>query len=198
MLKRYRFTIILFALLALGLIIFAVGHVSAATTTFQIDSIEGKAGGTVDVPVKAIGAPGLSAMQTEVIYDAKVLTPVDVTRGSLAGSDVLMDWNVKPEGHLIFGLATLNAIKGDGPIAVIHFKVIGGAGSSSAITPQNSQAWESGSHAEVLVKTIAGTVTVVGAGFNWLLILIIALIVLAVILIILFLTRRKKGKTAAA
>ncbi len=198
MLKRYRFSIILPALLALGLIIFAVGQVSAATTTFRVESAEGKAGSTVQVPIQAVGAPGLSAMQTELVYDAKVLTPVDVTRGSLAGSDVLMDWNIKPEGRLIFGLATLNSIKGDGPLAVVHFKVIGLAGASSAITPQNSKAWESGSHAEVLVKTVAGTVTVVGAGFNWLLILIIALIVLAIILIIIFLTRRKKTKTSAA
>jgi hypothetical protein len=198
MLKRYRFSLILPVLLAIGLLIFNIGRVSAATTTFRVESAEGKAGGTVDVPLQAVGAPGLTAMQTELVYDAKVLTPVDVTRGSLAGSDVLMDWNIKPEGRLIFGLATLNSIKGDGPIAIVHFKVIGVAGSSSAITPQNSKAWESGSHAEVLVKTIAGTVTVVGGGLNWLLILIIALIVLAIILIILFLTKRKKRKASAA
>jgi hypothetical protein len=198
MLNRYKLSLILPALLAIGLIIFNVGRVSAATTTFRVDSAEGKAGGTIDVPMQAVGAPGLTALQTELVYDAKVLTPVEVSRGSLAGSDVLMDWNIKPEGRLIFGLATLNSIKGDGPIAIIRFKVVGAAGSSSAITLQNSKAWESGSHAEVLVKTVAGTVTVVGGGLNWLLILIIALIVLLIILLIVFLIRRKKGKTSAA
>jgi hypothetical protein len=198
MLKKCRFLIVLLALLTSGLLIFNIGPIFAATTTFQIESIKGKTGGTVDVPVTAIGAPGLSAMQTEVIYDAKVLTLVDVTRGSLAGTDALMDWNIKPEGHLIFGLATLNAIKGDGPIAIIHFKVVGGAGSRSTITPQNSKAWESGTHAEVLVKTVAGTVTVEGGGLNWLLYLVIALILLAIILIIVFLSRRKRKKPSAA
>lgn len=198
MLKRYRFSLVLPVLLSIGLLIISVGRVSAATTTIRIDSSEAKAGGTIDVPVHAVGAPGLSALQTELTYDAKVLTPTDVTRGSLAGSDVLMDWNVMPEGKLIFGLATLNNIKGDGPIAVIHFKVIGLAGSSSALTPQNSKAWEGGSHAEVLVKTVPGTVTVVGGGLPWLLILIIAIVLLIIILLILFLLRRNKSKKSTA
>jgi hypothetical protein len=198
MLKRFRLSFVLPVLLAIGLLIISVGRVSAATTTLRIDSAEGKAGGTVDVPVHALGAPGLSALQTELMYDAKVLTPVDVTRGSLAGNDVLMDWNINPEGKLIFGLATLNNIKGDGPVAVIHFKVIGQAGSSSALTPQNSKAWEGGSHAEVLVKTVPGTITVVGGGLPWLLILIIAVILLIIILLILFLLRRNKSKKSTA
>jgi Cohesin domain len=198
MLTRYRLSLVLPALLAIGLLIFSIGRIYAATTTFQVESAEGKPGGTVDVPVQAIGAPDLGALQTELVYDAKVLTPVDVSRGSLAGNDVLMDWNIKPEGRLIFGLATLNAIKGDGPIAILHFKVIGGAGSSSALTPENSKAWESGSHAEVLVKTVAGTVTVVGGGLSWLLLLLIALIVLVLILVFLFLLRRNRRKTSAA
>lgn len=198
MLKKFRFSLILPALLAIGLLFFSVVSISAATTTLRIDSAEGKVGGTVNVPVQAIGAPGLSALQTEIVYDAKVLTPVDVTRGSLAGNDVLMDWNIKSDGKLIFGLATLNTIKGDGPIAILHFKIVGVAGSSSAITPQNSKAWESNTHAEVLVKTTAGKITVVGEGFNWLLILIIALIILAIILLIVFLSRRKRKQAPAA
>jgi hypothetical protein len=79
-----------------------------------------------------------------------------------------------------------------------HFKVIGGAESSSTVTPHNSKAWESGTHAEVLVKIIAGIVTVTGGGLSWLLILIIIPILLLIIMNILFSLERKKKKTSAA
>jgi len=186
-------------LCALGLLFVVPQTVLAATTTFQVASVEGKSGGTVDVPIQAVGAPGLGAIHLELLYDAKVLTPDTVSRGSLSGSDALIDSNPASPGRLIIGLATLNAIKGDGPIATVRFKVVGGAGSSSTLTLDNSKAWDGSSHVEVLVKTVPGKVTITGAGSNsiWL-ILIIILVVVALLLLFFILRRRRRRPQQSA
>jgi hypothetical protein len=180
------------ALLSIGLILCGVLPALAASVTFRAASVQAQAGGTVDVPIEAVAAPNLGAVHIELVYDPKVLTPDTVSRGALAGSNALIDFNSGNPGRLLIGLVTLDAIKGDGAVATVRFKVIGDSGTSSDLTLQNSKAWESSTHAEVLVKTEAGKVTVVAGLPDWLIPALIALVVLILLLIILFIFGRRR------
>ena len=139
---RRRFQIGM-ALLLLGMSGWAALPALAATVTLRVASVEAQSGGSIDVPIEAVGAPGLGALHLELAYDPKVLTPDTVTRGPLAGSNALVDFNPANAGRLLIGVVSLDAIKGDGALATVRFKVIGDAGSSSALTLDSSKAWES-------------------------------------------------------
>jgi uncharacterized membrane protein len=189
MLRRFQIPL---ASLLIGLILFDVLPALAASVTFRAASVQGQAGGTVDVPIEAVAAPSLGAVHIELIYDPKVVTPDTVSRGALAGTNALLDFNSGNPGRLLIGLVTLDAIKGDGAVATVRFKVIGDAGTSSDLTLQNSKAWESSSHAEVLVKTEAGKVTVVGGLPGWLLPALAALLLVVLLLILFFVLARRR------
>jgi hypothetical protein len=166
---------------------------AAATMTLQLGTIEARSGGTITVPVQGVEVPGIGALHVELLYDSTVLTPDTVSRGTLAGSNVLVDSNLTTAGRVVIGLVSLDSIQGDGPLATVKFKVIGAAGTSSPLTLENSKAWESTSHAEVLVKNEAGKVTIVGGSPGWLLWLIIAVALLGVLLVgFLVLSRQRR------
>ena len=147
-------------ILVVGGLVLVAQSALAATAILRAGTVQGKAGGTVDVPLQAVSAPGLGALHMELVFDSKVLSVESVSKGSLAGSNALVDSNATVAGRVIIGLVTLDSIKGDGPVADVRFKVVGAAGTSSTLSLENGKAWESGSHAEVLVKTEAGKVTV--------------------------------------
>jgi|GEM_PF-2011212 hypothetical protein len=156
MLKRNLFYYA--ALVGLGMIL--LGHVAyAATVTLRVGSVQATAGSTVEVPIEAIGAPGIGPMEMGLAYDPAVLTAETVTRGALLSGNALMEFNVAPRGRVVIALVASDPIKGDGAIVNVRFKVIGNAG-QSALTLQAVRAWERGNQREVLVKTEAGKVTV--------------------------------------
>ncbi len=168
----------------------------SASVTLRVASVEGKAGDTVDVPITAVAAPGLSAIHLELTYDPAVVTPDTVNRGTLAGSNALVDFNGADPGRLLIGIATLDPIKGDGPLAIARFKVTGKSGTTTALTPDNCKAWESGTHAEVLVTTEPGKVTI-PSGVPYLLLILLAVIivcVIALLILIVFLLRRRAAE----
>lgn len=170
----------------------------AVTVTMRAPSLEAAAGGAVEVPLELAGASGIGALQFELIYDPAVIQPDTVTRGALAGGNALIDFNPNNAGRLIIGVATLDEIKGDGPIATARFKVVGQAGQSSTLAIKSGEAWEGASHQAVLVKTEDGTLTVVGsAAPAWLKWLLIALGALALLFILFVLIRRKRQSTPA-
>ena len=173
----------------------------AASVTFRVATVQANADSTVEVPIQVVGASSLGAIHLELDYDPQVVTPENVTRGALAGSNAIVDFNPDKPGRLVVGLVTLDAIHGDGDLAIVRFKVIGKSGTSSALTLENGKAWESGSLAEVLVKTEAGKISVGGFPLMYLAILIacLALLFLAFIFIlfIFFMRRRRVAQPAA-
>ena len=187
MLRRWQLLLVLLALITSG-----VRPVFAASVTFRAATVQAQAGGSIDVPIEAVAAPSLGALHLELAYDPKVLTPDTVTRGPLAGSNALVDFNPATAGRVLIGVVSLDAIKGDGALATVRFKVIGDAGTSSALTLDNSKAWESGTHAEVLVKTEAGKVTVGGGLPLWLFAAVGVIGLLLLFLIFFLLMRRRR------
>lgn len=168
--------------------------------TLTAGSAEAPAGGTVQVPIQATAAPGVGALHLELTYDAKVLQAQTVEKGTLASGNALMDSNTSEPGRIKMGLVSLDALKGDGALANVTFKVIGDAGTRSALNIENAQAWESGTHAEILVKTEAGKVTIASASPSLLLYGGIGLLALLVLLLLIFLfaRRRRPAPQAAA
>lgn len=169
---------------------------TAATMTLQPATIEARSGDTVTVPVQGVEVPGIGALHLELLYDSAVLTPDAVSRGTLAGSNAMVDSNLAAAGRVVIGLVSLDSISGDGPVAIVKFKVIGAAGTSTPLTLENTKAWESASHAEVLVKNEEGKVTVVGGYPGWLLWLIIAVVVVGVLLVGFLVLSRQRRRPA--
>lgn len=190
---KVRRLLVPIAIAFLGLVLPA--RTFAATVTLGIPEVQAQAGGTVDVPINASGATGLSAIHFELLYDPQVVTPDTVSRGTLAGNNALIDFNAGNPGRLLVGIATLDAIKGDGPLAIVRFKVADKSETTAALTLDHSRAWESGEHAEVLVKTEPGKITIAGGStfFILALVAICLAILLMLIMILILLKRRRKA-----
>ncbi|MBI4671921.1 MAG: hypothetical protein HY741_09690 [Chloroflexi bacterium] len=191
MLPRHNFVVV-FVLLA-ALLWLAIPIVRAATVTVSAPTVEAQADGAVDVPIQLAGAQGLGALHIELVYDPRVLTPETVTRGALAGMNALVESNTKQAGRVVIGVVSLDGISGDGAVATVRFRVVGNAGQSSALTFENNQAWERASHAEVLVNSQPGQVTIAAGLPSWLVPALIGLGVLLVsLLVLIFFVRRRK------
>jgi Cohesin domain len=189
--RRKVISVLLILLCLIGLL---SQTAAAATVTVSAPTVEGQNGNTVDVPIQMTGATGLGAVHLELNYDASALSAPEVTRGTLAGSNALMETNVKQPGKVILGIVSLDGIKGDGTLATVRFQVKGAAGTSSMLDFQNNQAWERESHAEVLVNTQPGKVTIAAGLPNWLIPAGIAVVVaLFLFLLLFFLLRRRQA-----
>lgn len=181
---KQRTLIQVWVVLLIATLLLVARVVEAASVTVSAGSAEAQPGGTVEIPIQLAGANGLGAVHLEMTYDPRVLTAESAAKGALAGNNALLESNTKEAGRVVIGLVTLDGIKGDGVIATARFKVIGDAGTSSDLKLENNQAWERESHAEVLVNTEAGKVTIAAGLPSW---LIPALAVFALLLLLLFL-----------
>lgn len=180
------------ALLVVLLAVLMTGIAAAAAVTLSAGTLQAQPGDTVEVPIQLSSAAGLGALHLEVSYDSSVLTAEDVTKGDLTSGNALLDSNNKQPGRLIIGIVSLDGIKGDGIVAKAKFKVIGDAGKSSDLKFQNNQAWDRQTHAEVLVNSQPGKVTIAAGLPSWLIPAVIAAVVLLLLLIMLLLLLRRR------
>jgi hypothetical protein len=170
----------------------------ASSLTLSLPTAEAKAGGTVDIPIHATGATGIGALQLDLVYDNKLLSPDAVSKGVLLGSNALLQSETKTPGRVMLALATLEGFKGDGVIINVRFKVTGQAGQTSPLKLENALAWEGATHQDVMIKSDAGQIKITGgAGFPlWIIIAIIVVILLLIILLIVMRKRNKQNKPA--
>ncbi len=167
-----------------GLALIPGRSVWASSVTVRVGSVQATPGGTADVPIQVQGASNIGAIQMVLVYDAKVLTPETVVRGTLAGSNALLEFNAQTPGRLGLGLVTLDGIQGDGTLATVHFKVIGSAGQNSQLTLEKAEAWERTSYLPMLVNTEPGQVTVGGGPSLGLLVLLALLCFTGLLLVV--------------
>jgi len=180
-------------LLSLVIVMATVWISQASSVTVSVPSLEAKAGSMVDVPIQVVGAPGIGAMQMDLIYDPAVLTPETVTNGKELGSNALLEFNKDTTGRLMMALVTLDAMQGDGTIASARFKVIGEKGQKSALTLENCRVWEGASHQDVVVNTEAGNLSVVGKDKSSFLLWIIIAVIVMILLLVLFIWRKRSA-----
>ena len=116
---------------------------STATTTTSTTSIPAgtaliaesrtvMTGGTVQVPIYFQDAQNIGSLGFTLSYDPAVVQVVKVSKGSLLSSATFTSSD--QSGSIIFGFASPQAISGNGSAAVVEFKALGSAGSSSSLT----------------------------------------------------------------
>ena len=116
---------------------------------------------TVNVPIYLTGAKNVGSLEFVLTYDPTVLEVSDVEAGGLAQNS-LFDFGVRVPGRLWAGLIDTDGINGDGPVAVVSFKVIGPGSSTSRLTLENVSTYDARSLLDILTDATSGNFTVDG------------------------------------
>ena len=116
---------------------------------------------TVNVPIYLTGAKNVGSLEFVLAYDPTVLEVSEVEAGGLAQNS-LFDFGVRVPGRLWAGLIDTDGINGDGPVAVVSFKVIGPGSSTSRLTLENVSTYDARSLLDILTDATSGNFTVDG------------------------------------
>ena len=116
---------------------------------------------TVNVPIYLTGAKNVGSLEFVLTYDPTVLEVSEVEAGGLAQNS-LFDFGVRVPGRLWAGLIDTDGINGDGPLAVVSFKVIGPGSSASQLTLENVATYDARSLLDILTDATSGSFTVDG------------------------------------
>ncbi len=116
---------------------------------------------TVNVPIYLTGAKNVGSLEFVLTYDPTVLEVSEVEAGGLAQNS-LFDFGVRVPGRLWAGLIDTDGINGDGPVAVVSFKVIGPGSSTSRLTLENVSTYDARSLLDILTDATSGNFTVDG------------------------------------
>jgi hypothetical protein len=115
----------------------AIGTCRPGTATAQIsvrvsDEHVGAAGGSLDVPLQAFPAGG-TALDLTLSYDPAVVSATGASLTAITlGASLSVDLSTPGAVRVTINRAV--AFSGTGPVAMVHFTVIGAAGASSALS----------------------------------------------------------------
>jgi len=115
----------------------------------------------VNVPIHLTGAENIGSLEFVLTYDPSVLEVSGVEAGGLAQS-ALFDFGTRSPGRLWAGLIDSEGINGDGPIAVVSFKVVGPGASTSLLALENITTYDASSLLDILTNATSGSFTVDG------------------------------------
>ena len=115
----------------------------------------------VNVPIHLTGAENIGSLEFVLTYDPSVLEVSGVEAGGLAQS-ALFDFGTRSPGRLWAGLIDSEGINGDGPIAVVSFKVVGPGTSTSLLALENITTYDASSLLDILTNATSGSFTVDG------------------------------------
>ena len=115
----------------------------------------------VNVPIHLTGAENIGSLEFVLTYDPSVLEVSGVEAGGLAQS-ALFDFGTRNPGRLWAGLIDNEGINGDGPIAVVSFKVVGPGASTSLLALENITTYDASSLLDILTNATSGSFTVDG------------------------------------
>jgi hypothetical protein len=169
-----------------------------ASVTVVVGSGRAPAGADVAIPISVKGAPGIDAMHVEITFDAAVLDPKSVEKGSMLSGNSMMAFNPHVPGRLIAGFTSLDPIQGDGQLLVAHFTARGRPFASSALHAENLRAWvQASNHQNYFIAVVANDGRFTAAMPMW---MPIAAAVLAIVLLLLIVRMRRHSsisRTAA-
>ena len=112
----------------------------------------------VNVPIHLTGAENIGSLEFVLTYDPSVLEVSGVEAGGLAQS-ALFDFGTRSPGRLWAGLIDSEGINGDGPIAVVSFKVVGPGASTSLLALENITTYDASSLLDILTNATSGSFT---------------------------------------
>ncbi len=110
----------------------------------------------ISVPINLVGADNLGSLEFVLAYEPDVLEVIDVQPGPLA-EQALLEFSTATPGILWAGMIDSDGISGDGPAAIVTFRVIEGGGSSSRLGLQNVVAYDATSLLDIIVEASAGS-----------------------------------------
>ncbi len=140
------------------LVIMLSATASAASVSIGIADEQGLAGSTVSVPVTVSGASGLGGLDFVLAYDPDVLSPVNVSAGSLCKG--IIESNTSIPGLISVSMADPDGMNDTGDVAIILFSVIGAPDRMSDLILSNIQAFDAATLGEIPVTAANGTFTV--------------------------------------
>ena len=137
----------------------------AASLGVTIRNATAAAGSTIDIPVEVSGAQNLGSMDLLISYNASVLSATSVDKGSLVKG--MISANTNTPGYVSIAIIDSGGMTGMGQLAVIHFKVIGSAGTKSPLSITNALAYDVGTHIDIPVTSTSSLFTVKGGSGGW-------------------------------
>jgi len=114
---------------------------------------------SVNVPIYLTDAKNIGSLEFVLNYDASVLEVSGVEAGGLA-QNALFDFGTRGVGRLWAGMIDSDGINGDGPVAVVSFKIIGPGASASRLTLENIFTYDASSLLDILTNATSGSFTV--------------------------------------
>jgi hypothetical protein len=153
----------LFLAALLGLFLMNSG-VSAGELVLRAEPVDAAAGASVEVPLAVSGTAGMEGLQFVLSYDPAQLEHTAVKPGPLAGAGVV-DVKVRRPGEIRVAMYPEKTLQKDGILLLVHFDVLGAAGSSAAVELTEARAWDfqAGYPLEMLVVAESGSIAVVPA-----------------------------------
>ena len=113
----------------------------------------------IEVPVLLEGAVNVASLEFFLSYDPTVLELTGVKAGALA-STALLEFNGLTSGSIWAGIIDTSGISGDGPVAVITFKIVGDSESNTALTFADVVAFDATSSLKIITAASAGSFAV--------------------------------------
>ncbi len=112
--------------------------------------------GEVEVVIQANGAGNVGSLEFVLVYEPAVLEVTTTEQGTLA-RDAMVEFTTKEPGRVWARIIDADGITGDGPLAVISFKVVGRSDSSTSLTLAAVSAFDATTLVDLITQTSDGS-----------------------------------------
>ncbi len=112
--------------------------------------------GEVEVVIQANGAGNVGSLEFVLVYEPAVLKVTTMEQGTLA-RDAMVEFTTQEPGRVWARIIDAEGITGDGPLAVISFKVVGRSDSSTSLTLAAVSAFDATTLVDLITQTSDGS-----------------------------------------
>ena len=113
---------------------------------------------SIEIAVSVAGADNVGSLEFVLGFEPTVLAVMEVVPGGLS-SNAILEFNSNIPGRVWAGLVDLDGMTGDGPVAVITFRVLGDSAADSSLTLTNVSAYDATTLVDIVALTSAGKFT---------------------------------------
>ena len=117
------------------------------------------------VPINLVGASNLGSLEFVLVYEPEVLEVTAVETGPLAEQAFLESSTATP-GVLWTAIIDADGISGDGPAAIVTFRVLKSGVSKSPLTLQNVVAYDAASLLDIIVEASGGSISTIDGAIS--------------------------------
>jgi hypothetical protein len=176
---------------------------AAQALELNVADVEIASGETVSIPVRAIDAKGLAALQMQLTFDGETLEVTEVSAGP-ALPNALVDF--KPSnGSCTVAFASSDPVAADGDLLIVKMRRKAGASGGSTVVADNVRAWGGDGNQLIQVSAHPGHVaplsqspSVEGRSIDWRYLAgALATVVVLAVGAVLMLARRGRVKASA-